>query len=300
MERDSRLYKLRRKLQVFASSFLSAEFLSRIYYYIVLKKKLRLKNPVTFNEKLQWLKLNYYPRNVLVVNCADKVKVRDYVKNKGFEFLLTQIYGIYKNTDEINWNGLPNQFVLKCNHGCAYNILCPNKDNFDKVSATKQLSKWLNEDFGKFNQEIHYSQIKERRILCEEYLGDCITDYKFFCFHGKPKVMYVSNDLIHDRKAKIGFFNLDGSKYPLIRDDYANLENIVLPPFYNEMVCTAKLLSDNFPFVRVDFFITDNRYYFSELTFTPAGCMMPFNPEKYDYEWGKLIDLSKILMKRSK
>ena len=150
----------------------------------------------------------------------------------------------------------------------------------------------MKEDFGAFNIETHYSQIKPH-ITCEEFLGDCIVDYKFFCFNGEPKYIYVSSDLIHDREAQIGFFYLDGTKMPLIRDDYAPMDIENLPPFFDEMKKSAQILCKDFPFVRVDFFIANGRYYFAELTFTPSGGMMPFNPDKYDLEWGKLIDLSR-------
>ena len=132
-------------------------------------------------------------------------------------------------------------------------------------------------------------------ITCEVYLGDNITDYKFFCFNGVPKYIYVSNDLVHDRKAQIGFFNLDGSKMPLKRNDYTDIPSVDFPDFFEEMRKTAENLCQDFPFVRVDFFIANNTYYFAELTFTPSACMMPFNPQKYDYEWGKELDISKYI-----
>lgn len=294
MDRDSYIYKARRAMQVVAHRFISDEHMSKIYFRIVLGKKLNLENPKTFNEKLQWLKLYYYPNDLTVINCTDKYKVRQYVIDKGYESLLVPLLGVWRDAKEIDWALLPKQFVLKCNHGCAYNILCKDKDIIKKKSATKQLNKWLKEDFGAFNIELHYSKINQHLILCEEYLGDCITDYKFFCFNGVPKFIYVSNDLIHDRQAQIGFFYLDGKKMPLKRSDYADIESIELPDFFDDMYDTAKELCKEFPFVRVDFFIANERYYFAELTFTPSACMMPFNPQKYDLEWGKLIDFGMV------
>ncbi len=254
---------------------------------------MNLDNPQTFNEKLQWLKLNYLPKNPLVVQCADKFKVREYIKQKGFEEKLVPLLGDWDSAGKIDWSKLPKKFVLKCNHGCAYNILCADKDSFDKENAVRQLNTWMKEDFGAFNIERHYSKIIPH-ITCEEYLGDNITDYKYFCFNGEPKFIYVSTDLVHDRQAQIGFFYLDGSKMPLKRDDYTDIPSVDLPSFFNEMTNMAKILSQDFPFVRVDFFIANNRFYFAELTFTPSACMMPFNPDKYDLEWGQMIDLSRI------
>ena len=293
MERDSIIYKTRRKCQVFAHKILPDSFLSKVYYKKELGKKLNLDEPRTFNEKIQWMKLYFYPFNDNVVTCADKFQVRDYISKKGYKNLLTPLIGVWNNGKEINWEKLPKQFVLKCNHGCAYNIVVNDKKNVDKEKIIKQLNKWLKEDFGAYNIELHYSKIKEHKIICEEYLGDNITDYKFFCFNGKPKFMYVSNDLVHDRQAQIGFFNLDGSKIPLKRDDYQDIEEVKLPKFFDEMVNVSKELSKDFPFVRVDFFLANNKYYFAELTFTPGAGMMPFNPDSYDLKWGEMISLPK-------
>lgn len=293
MERDSLAYKIRRKMQVLASMVMPDSVMSKFYFKVVLGKKLNLKNPQTFNEKLQWLKLNYLPNNPLVIQCADKFRVRDFIKSQGFENKLVPLLGDWSDARKIDWNGLPQKFVLKCNHGCAYNILCADKKSFDKAGAVKQLNAWMKEDFGAFNIERHYSKI-EPHITCEEYLGDNITDYKYFCFNGEPKFIYVSTDLVHDRQAQIGFFYLDGSKMPLKRDDYTDIPSVELPSFFNEMTEMAKTLCQEFPFVRVDFFIANGKYYFAELTFTPSACMMPFNPDKYDLEWGQMLDIESL------
>ena len=294
MERDSVIYKTRRKLQVIAHKILPDEVMSKIYFRIVLKKKLNIKEPKTFNEKLQWLKLYYFPYNSTVIQCADKYAVREYIRKKGYGDILVPLHGVCKNAKDIVWEGLPEKFVLKCNHGCAYNILCDDKKSIQTHRIERQLNSWLKEDFGAFNIEIHYSCIKQRVIICEEYLGDCITDYKFFCFNGVPQFVYVSNDLIHDRQAQIGFFYLDGKKMPLKRDDYADIDKAEFPTFFQKMKEIAEELSKPFPFVRVDFFLANDRFYFAELTFTPSACMMPFNPDKYDLEWGNMLDISNL------
>lgn len=290
MERNSFLYKIRRKGQIILQKIMPDELICKLYSGIILNKKVDLKNPQTFNEKIQWLKLYDYPTNKLVIEGADKYRVRSYVEKKGLKNILVPLIGHWDDARKIEWDKLPDKFVLKCNHGCAYNILCSDKENFDKKNSISQLNKWMKEDFGAFNIERHYSKIKPH-ITCEEYLGECIIDYKFFCFNGEPKFIYVSSDLVNDRQAKIGFFYLDGSKIPLIRDDYDPMDIEKFPPFFKEMEKSAKILSENFPFVRVDFFLANNTYYFAELTFTPGGGMMPFNPNKYDLEWGHMIQL---------
>ncbi len=300
MERNSIIYKTRRKVQTVAHKLFSDEFMSKLYYKIVLKEKLDLDKPRTFNEKIQWCKLYYYPQNDLVVKCADKYAVRSHIENKGYGYTLTPLLGNWEDAENIEWKDLPNSFVLKCNHGCAYNIVVPDKNKLNKKETINQLNKWLKEDFGAFNIELHYSKISPRKIICEEFLGENITDYKFFCFNGEPKFIYVSNDLIHDRQAQIGFFYLDGTKMPLKRDDYTDIPEVQLPSFFDEMLNMARDLSKDFPFVRVDFFLANDRYYFAELTFTPGAGMMPFNPKKYDLEWGNMLDISSLVKKYEK
>lgn len=295
MERDTLMYKVRRKVQVLAHKVLSNEILSKIYFRIVLHKSLSLSNPQTFNEKIQWLKLYYYPKNQDVITCADKYAVRKYITNKGYGNKLVPMLGCWEKSEDILWDNLPHNFVLKCNHGCAYNIVVENKCNVDRVNVGKQLDDWLKEDFGAFNIELHYSKIKHHLIICEKYLGYNITDYKFFCFQGKPYCVYVSRDLLHDRQAQLGFYYLDGRKMPLHRDDYDEIENVTFPTYYKDMESAARKLAEGFPFVRVDFFVTDETWYFAELTFTPSAGMMPFNPEKYDLQWGKMISIDNLV-----
>lgn len=299
MERDSFFYIARRKMQVMAHKIFPDKIMSKFYFNIILKEKLDLENPKSFNEKLQWLKLFYYPNNPLVVQCTDKFAVREYIAEKGYADKLVPLAGVWDDVKAINWDVLPDSFVMKCNHGCAYNLVCHDKNSYDKEKAIRKLNKWLKEDFGAYNIEIHYSMIKQHKILCEEFLGDKITDYKFFCFNGELKYMYVSNDLINDRQAQIGFFYLDGSKMPLAREEYEDLTSIVLPEFYDEMLTMSKELCKDFPFVRVDFFIANNTFYFAELTFTPGACMIPFDPKRFDLEWGEELDISESIKKIS-
>ena len=291
MERDSILYKIRRKAQIVAHHLLPDETMAKLYSRVILKKNVDLKNPQTFNEKIQWLKIYDYPKNPLVIQGADKYAVRKYIEQKGLANILVPLIGVWERTDDIEWDKLPGKFVLKCSHGCAYNIICSDKSKFDRNTAVKQINKWMKEDFGAYNIELHYSQIKPHMITCEKYLGDIIIDYKFFCFNGEPKYIYVSRGLAHDRQAHIGFFYLDGKKMPLIRDDYASMDIDKLPSFFEAMKKDAAKLCKDFVFVRVDFFLANDTYYFAELTFTPSAGMMPFNPDKYDLEWGKELDI---------
>lgn len=294
MERSNPIYKIRRLAQAMAYHLLPHEVLSKLYYRIKLGSKPDLKDPKTLNEKMQWLKLHYYPDHPLAIQCADKYQVREYITQKGLADHLTKLLGVWERAEDIDWESLPDRFVLKCTHGCGYNIICKDKASFDRKAAAKQLNKWLRENFAEFNVEVHYTKIKPRRIIAEEYLGDQMNDYKFFCFHGQPKLLYIASDLFHHSQAQLGFFDADGRKLPLMIKGYVDIGDIEIPAFFGEMVEAARTLSADFPFVRVDFFKTDDAFTFSELTFTPSAAMIALDPKEYDAQLGALLDLSRI------
>ena len=288
--KKSLIYNLRRKCQVIAYNILTPEILSKIYFRIVVGKNLNLKNPQTFNEKLQWLKLYYWPQNEDAIICADKYKVREYLMQKGYGEYLNDLYGVWKSADDIDWDSLPEQFVLKCNHGCGYNILCPDKSKLNIEEAKKQLNKWLKEDFSKFNAEPHYAKI-EPYIICEKFLGGNIVDYKYFCFNGEAEFMYIAEGFGEGIGEKISFFDKDGNKAPYKRLDYPTYDDVQKPEGFEKMKKMSEELSKDFPFVRMDWFEVDGKIYFGEFTFTPCGCMMKLDPDSKDAEWGKLINL---------
>lgn len=240
-----------------------------------------LKKPKTFNEMIQWYKLYYCPKSDLITKCADKYEVREYLESQGYGQYLNELYGVWDDVEDIAWDQLPNQFVLKCTHGCAYNIICKNKEELDFNKTKKKLKKWMKEDFGKFNLETHYSKIKPR-IICEKFLGGNMVDYKFFCFDGKSQFMYISEGLDHDDTATIAFFDNKGNKAKFRRKDYRVNSNAVVPEEFDKLQQLSEELSKEFPFVRVDWFIVEGKVCFSEFTFAPCAGMMPFLPEEYD------------------
>lgn len=272
---------------------ISPIFANKVMYKVLMKKKLNLKNPKTFNEKINWLKLYNYPNNELVIKGSDKYEVRKYVESKGLSSILNELYDVYDSVENINWDKLPEKFVLKCNHGCGYNIICDKKEMLDIEETKKKINYWMNEDFGKVSCEPHYTKIK-RKIITEKYLGKDILDYKFFCFKGKPEFLYISravSGLHHGLKAD--FFNLEGNKMPFRRTDH---ESFKVPPDmminFEQAKEICKNLSKDFEFVRVDLFEVDYKIYFSELTFSPCTGMMPLEPKQYDYELGKKININ--------
>ena len=285
-------------MQVLFFSCFSKEFVSKTYFKIVLKYKLNLKEPKTFNEKIQWLKLYEWPNNELAIKCSDKYKVREFLIEKHAEEYLNQLIGVYDKAEEIEWDKLPNQFVLKCNHGCAYNIICKDKTKLDIEKTSKLLNKWLKEDFGKFNAEIHYSKI-ERKIICEKYLGDNLEDYKFFCFNGKFKFMYVAIDSDDSNKEREAFFNENGELIDVTNADYGLYKEATVPEKFKDLIKVSEDLSKDFPFVRVDWYIKDGVVTFGELTFTPSGGMMKFNPSSFDATVGEMLDISELVEKHN-
>lgn len=286
-------YNMRRKMQVLGYRMTSPTFMSKAYFRLVLKKKLNLKNPQTFNEKIQLYKLKYCPNNKTIIECTDKYRIRNYLKEKDLLNYAVPYIGYWDKVEDILWDKLPNQFVLKCNHGCAYNIICSNKDELDITGAKKQLSKWLKEDFSEFNAEPHYSHIK-RGIICEEYLGDgnsdFLIDYKIHCFNGKPEFVLICSGRAQ-RSAEYIYYDLNWNELP-----YSNTESshFSKPSSFSEMIDVCKVIAKDFPFVRVDFYEVNGRPYIGELTFVPAGGLDNTIPYEADVEIGKMFDISDL------
>lgn len=266
---------------------------NKIMYMVLMNRNMNLKKPQTFNEKINWLKLYNYPENQLVIKCTDKYAVREYVESKGLSSILNDLYGVYENVSEINWDKLPNEFVLKCNHGCGYNIICDDKNKLNINKSNKNLKKWMNENFALVSCEPHYSKI-DRKIICERYLGKDILDYKFFCFKGKPEFLYISRACNGSHHGlKVDFFSMEGNKMPFKRSDHDSfdtLPNMISNLEYAKKIC--RILSQDFEFVRVDLFEVEGKIYFSELTFSPSSGMMPIEPIEYDKKLGEMIDLN--------
>lgn len=274
---------------------ISPEFSNKIMYKVMMKKRLNLKNPKTFNEKINYLKLYVYPYDEKVIQCADKYVVRNYLKEKNLSKYLVKLIGCWDNVNEIEWEKLPNKFVLKCNHGCGYNIICTDKNTFNIKKAEKQLKKWMNEDFGKVSGEPHYSKIK-RKIICEKFLEEDIKDYKFFCFKGNPEFFYISQNINGDfHNMQADFFYTNGKKTGFERTDHRHFETIPkMPKQLNEMIELSKRLSKDFDFVRVDLYNIHGKIYFSELTFTPCSGFMRLYPENADKIIGDKLQITMI------
>lgn len=253
-----------------------------------------LTNPQTFNEKLQWLKLN--DRRPEYSAMVDKYEAKKYVsKLVGEEYIIPTL-GVWETFDDIDFGCLPNQFVLKCTHDSGGLIICRNKEIFNKKNAKKILVHSLKRNYYlRGCREWPYKNVKPR-IIAEQYMQDGqnreLTDYKFYCFNGTPQYLYVSTGMENHATARMGFLDLNWNKMDFFRNDYKPLE--VIPPRpekFGDMIELAKKLSDGIPFLRVDLYVINGKIYFGELTFSPCGGMMPFNPPEADAEVGKLLKL---------
>ncbi len=261
------------------------------WYKEKMKSELNLEHPKTYTEKVQWLKLN--DMDELKTKLADKYLVRDYVKDKIGEKYLVKLLGVWDNFDEIDFDKLPDKFVLKANHGCAFNIIVRDKKNFDKEDARKKFNKWLKTNFAYCSGlELQYKNIKPK-IIAEEYLendGSDLYDYKVWCFDGKPYyTMFLSE---RNKSLKMSFYDNDWKLQPFVYSHKKNDKAIERPDNFNELLEAAKKLSKGFKHVRVDFYrLNDGTLKFGELTFSSASGYMSWRPIKYNRFFGDLIKL---------
>lgn len=253
---------------------------------------INLINPKTIQDKLAWL--NIYETNPLKVQCADKVLVHDYVKEVLGEDICIPILRVYDNTNQINWDELPNRFVLKCNHGSGMNIIVKDKSKLDKGAAISKLNKWMTNDFSMRNGfEAHYHDIKHK-IFAEEYKenkSDGLFDYKFWCFNGEPKFYTINDGNGHGKWMK--FYDMKQNVLPYKRTDFTGEPSIKVPQPTNfeRMAEIAKKLASKFTFVRVDFYEVDGQIYLGELTFTPGAFFFKYVNPADNLKIGNLLTL---------
>jgi hypothetical protein len=270
----------------------------KMQYFIKTGRRLNLKNPQRYTEKLQWYKLYY--RDPLMQQCADKYDVREYVRSKGLGYILNECYGVYERVEDIDFDSLPDQFVLKDTLGGGGNsiIICKDKATFDFENAKKQMQKWLSIDSNKKNEGREWVyQGRKHRIIIEKYIESNpseggLVDYKFFCFNGEPKYLYVIADRILGQIAGIGIFNVNFELLSVIRTDERPLErNIEKPKNFDEMIDIVKIISKDFPHVRVDLYNQDGNIIFGENTFFDGSGYHKYEPDEFDYELGSYFKL---------
>lgn len=257
-------------------------------------KKLDLLAPSTFNAKLQWLKL--YDRNPLLPHLVDKFEVRSYVKKKIGERYLVPLYGIWDKFEDIDFNSLPNQFVLKCTHDSGSVIICKDKATINIKNIKSKFNKALKKNFYYSSREWPYKDIKPR-IICEKFLMDEsgyeLKDYKVFCFNGEPKIIQVDFNRFLNHKRNLYSIDWEYLNFE-IRYPSDKSVSIKKPVCLDEILTLSRKLSNGFPHVRVDFYIIGTTIFFGELTFFHEAGFGKFTPECFDYLLGSWIDLSLV------
>lgn len=277
----------------------------KLKYRMRTGKTLNLKNPSGFNEKLQWLKL--HDRDPRYAVMADKFEAKKFVSDRIGEAYIIPNLGIWKQFDDIDFDSLPNQFVLKCTHDSGCLVICKDKSTFHKAQAKKVIEKSLKTNYYWHAREWAYKNI-EPRILAEQYMedpqaqelyaGDTNTDglidYKFYCFHGTPRFLYVGYANMTDGKKDdaLSFVDFDWNFTPFSRTDHKQIPTLPpKPDNLSEMIAVAEKLSAGIPFVRVDLYSLGGKTYFSELTFCPGGGFGPFSQAEWEREIGSWIHL---------
>lgn len=247
-----------------------------IVYLVKKRKVLNWKNPSTFAEKLLVLRANSYNYDPVVKQCANKYRVREFVSSRGLSSMLNELIAFYDKVDDINYDILPDRFVIKLNYSAGYNIICTNKNELNKEIVKNKINTWLKEKPWLWYAELQYKDVKPI-ILIEKYIegkdGRFPDDYKFYCFHGEPKAILYMRGRNSDN-FQVGFFDTNWNYLGKSNGPYKGFDNTDLPPrprSLDQMVKAAITLSNKFPFVRVDMYDLDGKALFGEMTFSPSG-----------------------------
>lgn len=277
------LYLRQLYLKIFYSStkakekYIKRKFKEKLGYEIDFNRE-----PETFNQKIQFRKL--YDNNPLYSICADKYRVREYVKEKIGEEYLIPLYLVTDKLTEEQWDKLPNSFVAKANHDSGTVKIIKDKNKVDKRKIIREINMSLKFDYGIISLEEYYSNIP-RKIIVEEYLKEEIIDYKFLCFNGKVEMLFLCLNR-NSTGLNVDFYSKEWEKLPFERH-YKNSDKIInKPDNYEKMIEISEKLAEDFDFVRVDLYEVNNKIYFGKLTFCPGSGMEEFKPEEWDYKIG--------------
>ena len=279
-------------------NWLDDESYIRLSYRLKIGKKINLDQPSSFNEKIQWLKL--HDRKDEYSMMVDKYESKRFVASIIGHDYIVPTFGVWDRYEDVDFDSLPKQFVMKCTHDSGGLVICKDKSSFDYEEAQCKINASLRRNYYLYGREWPYKNVKPR-IIVEQYLlnsdvgSEGLIDYKFFCFNGVPKFIYVSRGLDNHSTASISFYDLTGKKMPFKRTDYNEMEGdeLVLPTCFGEMleIATKLAIETTAPFIRVDLYAIAGKPLFSELTFAPCGGLLPFCPETADEEVGALLSL---------
>lgn len=261
-------------------------------YEIKMSKKLDLENPQTFNEKLQWLKL--YDRNPEYTKMVDKYEVKKYVANIISKEYIIPTIRIYDKFEDIDFETLPNQFVIKCTHDSGGLVICEDKTKLEINEARKKINKSLKRNYYYVGREWPYKNVKPR-IIVEKYMennsGEEIIDYKLFCFNGVPRIILVCSERFSSKNMCETWFDEDWNYLDITENNHRTDKTIKCPINFDEMKILARKLSDGIPFLRCDFYEVNEKIYFGELTFFPASGFEKFEPNEWDKKLGDMLEL---------
>lgn len=276
--------------------FLPSNLYVKYHYEYFSGEKLDLDNPKDFNAKIEWYKVFYRPK--ILNQLVDKYEVRSYVEEKIGAQYLNELYGVYNTPKDIDFDSLPNKFVIKANHTNGDNIIVKEKEKLDTKKIIKLLKKWQGKNqYYRKGQEWAYKDVKPK-IIIEKFLKEkgknTLVDYKFYCFNGKPKFIDVHID--REDNHKQGCFDLEFNLLPFrkIKTYKSISERIETPNNLEEMVNLSEVLADNLPFVRVDFYSVNGKTIFGEMTFYPADARDKFYPIEYNIIIGNYFKLPKL------
>lgn len=282
-----------RSVMKYLMQFLPDKLFLQMKYYYHFKKFPDLKNPKTYNEKLQWLKL--YNRNPEYSKMVDKYEAKKIVASIiGSEYVIPA-YGVWDKFNDIDFDSLPNQFVLKTTHDCGGIVVCKDKSKFNKNAARKFLKSHMKRNYYAEGREWPYKNVKPR-ILAEKFMEDVETqelrDYKFFTFNGKVKMLFIASDRQSEHEqTKFDFFDENFNHLDLSNGHPNRADEIKKPVTFDLMKTLSEKLSNDIPHVRVDFYEVNGKVYFGEMTFFHWSGFVPFKPQKWDDVLGKMIVL---------
>lgn len=286
--------KMRFKILNFLS-FIPDKTMIKMQYRIKLGRRLNLDNPQRYTEKIQWYKLYY--RNEKMPICVDKYRVREYIKSKGLADILVDLYAVYDSQSDIQWERLPEKFILKTTNGSGTNIICKDKTKLSKKVLVDRVESFFKQSSASAGREWAYSYVKPR-IIIEKLLEDpnskdgSINDYKFLCFNGKPE--YIVLDVERFTEHKRNIYDINWNDLHIASDCPCSKKEYLPPSNLSDMIEIAQKLSEDFPAVRVDLYSVEGRVYFGELTFFPWSGYVQYEPDSFDFEMGKKFVLPQI------
>lgn len=267
----------------------------RLQYRALVGRWPNLKNPKRFSEKIEWYKLNY--RVPLMTQCVDKYREKFYLDDKGFEEYVPKTLQVCDKIEEVDFDKLPDAFIIKCNNGYGNNVIIRDKSKMNKQEVYKTFNSWHSTSPVVFGREWAFLDVKQK-ILVEELLvsedgtqkGD-LNDYKIMCFNGEPRIIWADIDRYTNHCRN--FYDLQWRQIPVESDCPNTSYNVKEPYGLSKMLEIASIIAKDFPFVRVDFYSVNNKVYIGELTFYPWSGCVNYKPDSFDFELGEMFQLPK-------